>query len=247
MSQNILLSSIDKAVVAHHEAGHAAIARRLGLAVEHVSRGRISLWGVSVSGHRRVPECLAENPTYSERCPWIALAGPAAHERYDPVGYRRHGAACARNVFSGTTNLEDYGVNGSTVQTVARARQGRLCLHCASPRAMPLDHYVSQVHLKNFYSPVLGLRMYATRKRDLKSFTPNSQSVCRIEDGSTNAFLKDDRMIEEFLKKIEPNYNSALANLTEKRIDPECIFHRGFRCLRLRVFADGCTHFYYTD
>ena len=89
---------------------------------------------------------------------------------------------------------------------------------------MPLDHYVSQVHLKNFYSPALGSRMYAMRKRDLKSFTPNSQSVCRIEDGSTNAFLKDDRMIEEFLKKIEPNYNSALAKLTEERIDPECIF-----------------------
>lgn len=89
---------------------------------------------------------------------------------------------------------------------------------------MPLDHYVSQVHLKNFYSPALGSRMYAMRKYDLKSFTPNSQSVCRIEDGSTNAFLKDDRMIEEFLKKIEPNYNSALVKLTEKRIDPECIF-----------------------
>jgi hypothetical protein len=61
---------------------------------------------------------------------------------------------------------------------------------------MPLDHYVSQVHLKNFYSPALGSRMYAMRKHDLKSFTPNSQSVCRIEDGSTNAFLKNDRMIE---------------------------------------------------
>jgi hypothetical protein len=89
---------------------------------------------------------------------------------------------------------------------------------------MPLDHYVSQVHLRNFYSPSLGSRMYAMRKRDLKSFTPDSQSVCRIEEGNTNAFLKNDRMIEEFLKKIEPNYNSALAKLTEGRIDPECIF-----------------------
>ncbi len=43
---------------------------------------------------------------------------------------------------------------------------------------MPLDHYIPQVHLKNFYSPVLGDRMYATRKSDLKSFTPNSKSVC---------------------------------------------------------------------
>ncbi len=97
MSQNILLSPIDKASVAHHEAGHAVVARRLGLAAEQVSRGSISLWGVYLAGHTRVPECLAENPAYSEQCLWIALAGPAAHMRHDPAGYQREGAACARN------------------------------------------------------------------------------------------------------------------------------------------------------
>jgi hypothetical protein len=56
---------------------------------------------------------------------------------------------------------------------------------------MPLDHYIPQVHLKNFYSPVLGDRMYATRKSDLKSFTPSSKSVCGINDGSTDAYLKE--------------------------------------------------------
>ena len=69
---------------------------------------------------------------------------------------------------------------------------------------MPLDHYIPQVHLKKFYSPALGNRMYAIRKTDLKAFTPDSQSVCRIMDGSTNAYLKDNRAIEEFLKTIEP-------------------------------------------
>lgn len=34
---------------------------------------------------------------------------------------------------------------------------------------MPLDHYIPQVHLKNFYSPLLGNRMYAMRKSDLRS------------------------------------------------------------------------------
>ena len=29
---------------------------------------------------------------------------------------------------------------------------------------MPLDHYVSQVHLKNFYSPVLDGLMYGTAR-----------------------------------------------------------------------------------
>jgi hypothetical protein len=89
---------------------------------------------------------------------------------------------------------------------------------------MPLDHYIPQVHLKNFYSPVLDDRMYATRKSDLKSFTPNSKSVCRIDDGSTNAYLEEGRAIEEFLKTIEPKYNEALAKLKGDKIDEQCIY-----------------------
>lgn len=89
---------------------------------------------------------------------------------------------------------------------------------------MPLDHYVSQVHLKNFYSPVLGERMYAIRKSDLKCFTPNAGGVCGIHNGSTNAFLREDRAVEEFLKTIEPNYNSAVENLRAGEIDDNCIY-----------------------
>ena len=100
---------------------------------------------------------------------------------------------------------------------------------------MPLDHYVSQVHLKNFYSPKLGSLMYAIRKSDLKLFTPNAQSVCRIEDGSTNSYLRHDRPVEEFLKRIESKYNAALAKLASDNIDalaklasdnidPECVY-----------------------
>jgi hypothetical protein len=90
---------------------------------------------------------------------------------------------------------------------------------------VPLDHYVSQVHLRKFYSPKIGEeRMYAMRKSDLKSFQPNSKSVCRIEDGSTNAYLKEDRAIEEFLKTIEPKYNEALSKLIEDKIDAECVY-----------------------
>lgn len=89
---------------------------------------------------------------------------------------------------------------------------------------MALDHYVSQVHLRNFYSPVLGERLYAIRKSDGKTFTPNSESVCRIEGGSTNAYLKEDRLIEEFLKTIEPKYNIVIKRLLEGSIDSECIY-----------------------
>lgn len=89
---------------------------------------------------------------------------------------------------------------------------------------MPLDHYVSQVHLKNFYSPDLDGLMYAIRKSDLKSIRTKSQDVCRIEDGSTNAYLKEDRAIEEFLKGVEPRYNSSLVKLRQNKIDQECVY-----------------------
>ena len=33
-----------------------------------------------------------------------------------------------------------------------------------------LDHYVPQVHIRRFYPPGLGERLYAIRKSDLKRF-----------------------------------------------------------------------------
>lgn len=90
---------------------------------------------------------------------------------------------------------------------------------------MPLDHYVSQVHLKNFYSPSLNnLMLYAVRKSNLKSFRCRSQDVCRIENGSTNAYLKNDRAIEDFLHDVEPKYNASVAKLRDNNIDEECIY-----------------------
>jgi len=89
---------------------------------------------------------------------------------------------------------------------------------------MALDHYIPQVHLRNFYSPTLGNLMYAIRKSDLKSFTPDARSVCRIEDGSTNSYLREDRAIEEFLKGIEPKYNAAVANLRAGSFDRQPLY-----------------------
>jgi len=89
---------------------------------------------------------------------------------------------------------------------------------------MPLDHYVSQVHLKNFYSKELCNLMHAIRKRDMQYFTPNASSVCRIEDGSTNSYLKEDKIIEEFLKDIEPFYNRAVEKISANELDNDCIY-----------------------
>jgi len=88
---------------------------------------------------------------------------------------------------------------------------------------MPLDHYVSQVHLKNFYSPSLGELMYAFRKSDSKKFPTKAQNVCRITDHNTNPFLQQPRAIEDFLKGVEPEYNASLEKIREDKIDHECI------------------------
>jgi len=88
---------------------------------------------------------------------------------------------------------------------------------------MPLDHFVSQVHLKNFISPKLGNRLYAIRKSDVACFTPRTKDVCGIEDGSTNAYLRQERAIEEFLKAIEPKYNTALRAARKGEIDQEAV------------------------
>ena len=96
---------------------------------------------------------------------------------------------------------------------------------------MALDHYVSQVYLRNFYSPALDNQMYAIRKSDLKSFPCNSRSVCRIEEGSTNAYLINDRAIEDFLLSVEPKFNASLAKLRKNKIDNESIRHRPDRAI----------------
>jgi hypothetical protein len=89
---------------------------------------------------------------------------------------------------------------------------------------MPLDHYISQVHLRRFYSPKLGDRLYAVRKSDLKTFKPTATAVCAIQDGSSNSFLREDRAIEDFLKKIEPHYNQAVEALRAEAITQETVF-----------------------
>jgi hypothetical protein len=89
---------------------------------------------------------------------------------------------------------------------------------------MPLDHYVSQVHLRNFYSPKLGQRMYALRKSDLLAFPCKSEDVCRIDFGNTNPYLAEPRVIEEFVTSVEPHYNSAIAKFRANAIDRQSIY-----------------------
>ena len=59
--------------------------------------------------------------------------------------------------------------------------------------------------------------MYAYRKSDGAEFPCGSDDVCRIEQGSTNPYLSEPRLLEQFLKKIEPHHNRACDALAENR------------------------------
>ena len=85
---------------------------------------------------------------------------------------------------------------------------------------MPRDHFVSQVHLKKFYSPTLG-RLHAIRKSDFKSFSPRAEDTCFVPDGSTNRYLAEERAVEAMLKEIEPDYNWAVRQLEEGKSEPK--------------------------
>ena len=66
--------------------------------------------------------------------------------------------------------------------------------------------------------------MHAIRKSDLKQFTPNAKSVCRIEEGNTNDYLTEPRAIEEFLKTVEGRYNDSVSALEEGKPDHEHVY-----------------------
>ena len=52
--------------------------------------------------------------------------------------------------------------------------------------------------------------MYAIRKSDMKEFETRANDVCRIEEGGTNAHLRQDRAVEESSLRVESPGSSAL-------------------------------------
>ena len=89
---------------------------------------------------------------------------------------------------------------------------------------MALDHYVSQVHLRKFYSnDKNGLITFD--KITGKSAVRTAKRVCRIDEGNTNEYLSQPRIIEEFLKPIENGYTDAAAALERGRISHDVIYN----------------------
>ena len=89
---------------------------------------------------------------------------------------------------------------------------------------MALDHYVPQVHLRNFYDPNLGERMHGVNKTTLKYFPCSSESQCRLKDYSTTPYLDKPRAIEAFLRGVEPFYNGAVAAIQSGTVGVKDIY-----------------------
>jgi len=66
--------------------------------------------------------------------------------------------------------------------------------------------------------------MYAIRKTDGRAFPCGSEDVCRIENGNTNVYLSEPRMIEEFAQMFEPKYNWACAVFERGEVHPDAVF-----------------------
>lgn len=66
--------------------------------------------------------------------------------------------------------------------------------------------------------------MYAFRKPDGRPFICGAEDVCRTRDGSTNEYLPVPRLVEDFLKLVEPQYNAACSSLAQGNPTPDAVF-----------------------
>jgi ATP-dependent Zn protease len=78
---------LDKKIVAYREAGHAVVARRLGISVARVTTAK---FGGRVFGPRYLAGHTRLDPVAEQRAPlqhriWVVLAGFAARARVDPT------------------------------------------------------------------------------------------------------------------------------------------------------------------
>jgi len=92
--------------------------------------------------------------------------------------------------------------------------------------------------------------MYAYRKSDGAQFPCGSEDVCRISDGSTNQFLGEPRILEDFLRRIEPSYNRACEALASGQFSiDDIVIIAGFAAFvigtsptAMRLGAEQLTH-----
>jgi len=81
---------LDTKTVAYHEAGHAVVACRLGIAIARVTTrvaGGAFFGGGWLAGHTQLDPVAEQRAAFQDRV-WVALAGAAAQARVDPSSVR---------------------------------------------------------------------------------------------------------------------------------------------------------------
>lgn len=87
---------------------------------------------------------------------------------------------------------------------------------------MPKDHYIAQTYLRQFLDPTRKGQLNCYRKPDGTHFTPPTDKVCCEEGWDTNPFFpKDDRVIENFLQVIEPQWTNSINDIHDLPNLPE--------------------------
>lgn len=78
---------------------------------------------------------------------------------------------------------------------------------------MSKDHYVAQTYLKHFIDPKLGNLLHAYDKEKLNYFTPRTEDICYAEGWDTNPYFEDNKLIDKYLKVVEPKWNHAVKDI----------------------------------
>lgn len=87
---------------------------------------------------------------------------------------------------------------------------------------MPKDHYVSQTYLRNFTNKEGLLIPYYKGKRVVVGKAASPASVCYRDNGNTNTYFSDERVVEGYIDQLEKNWNSNLDKLFRGDVDSTC-------------------------
>ena len=71
------------------------------------------------------------------------------------------------------------------------------------------DHFVAQTYLKHFNNPNDLLWVYDKEQVSIEE--KHRKKVCREEGGSNNPYFEKERVIEDYLVRLENNWNGALS------------------------------------
>lgn len=78
---------------------------------------------------------------------------------------------------------------------------------------MPRDHHIARTYLKYFVDPLSPPLLNVWRKGDLKQFKARTDDVCFAEGWDTNPYFREPRIVDQYLRIVEPRWNSGASDI----------------------------------